>query len=166
MCEASARRTDAVLVYRSRCRHPVINFKQRLTALDDRGVAFRWRDHRAAVARTRRRSRKSRRSSCGASRCIVCRPASIASVTTVCWPIRCVRQPGDDTGRRYAHRLRVASDGRETPPFMRALHSPSRTRLPPLGPLRGPFLERVHRPPARVVVYSLGRKQGRASNNA
>lgn len=38
---------EAVLAYLSRCTHRVANSNQRLLALDERGVSFRWKDYRA-----------------------------------------------------------------------------------------------------------------------
>ncbi|AAP85838.1 putative transposase (plasmid) [Cupriavidus necator H16] len=47
LCHATFAGPEAVLAYLSRYTHRVAISNQRLLALDERGVTFRWKDYRA-----------------------------------------------------------------------------------------------------------------------
>jgi Putative transposase len=89
---------EAVLAYLSRYTHRVAISNQRLVALDERGVTFRWKDYRAK-GRTRYKTMTlGAHESMRRFQCTCCPAASTASATMACSPIPC----GGRISRRYA----------------------------------------------------------------
>ena len=78
----------AVLAYLSRYTHRVAISNQRLLALDERGVTFRWKDYRA-TGQDALQDHDARlpTSSCAASCCTFCPAAFTAFATTGCSPM-------------------------------------------------------------------------------
>ncbi len=82
---------QAVLAYLSRYTHRVAISNQRLVAMDEQGVTFRWKDYRAQEGTRAKTMMLRPTSSCAASCCTCCPAAFTAFATMGCSPMASAR---------------------------------------------------------------------------